>query len=295
MNNSYRMTNRKPAIRQRQTGFFSSTFIGRWLLLMVAGSLAAGTAPAQVVALTNAHAHNDYAHPRPLLDALAHGFTSIEADIHLISDELYVAHDLPQSPQAGTTLKELYLEPLRLHIRQNKGMVYAGHLSPIYLMIDIKSDAEATYRKLVEQLRDYQDILQTKDNEYGLVRVVISGNRAVQAALQDPSRLVSIDGRPEDISRHFNSEYMPIISEHYRKVIHWGGEGEIPAKEFAKLKKLADEVHAQNKKLRLWASPENEKVWEVLLKAGVDFINTDQLDLLEQFLHRKQGKYKATN
>ncbi|MEC4021166.1 hypothetical protein QMK28_34095, partial [Streptomyces sp. H27-D2] len=33
--------------------------------------------------LRRAHAHNDFVHPRPLLDALSHGFASVEADIWL--------------------------------------------------------------------------------------------------------------------------------------------------------------------------------------------------------------------
>ena len=45
--------------------------------------------------LAGAHAHNDYEHPRPLLDALSHGFQSVEADIFLIDDQLLVAHPKP--------------------------------------------------------------------------------------------------------------------------------------------------------------------------------------------------------
>src|SRR4030095_12119754 len=44
--------------------------------------------------LLRAHAHNDYEHTRPLLDALEQGFCSVEADIYLIDGELRVAHDL---------------------------------------------------------------------------------------------------------------------------------------------------------------------------------------------------------
>ena len=33
--------------------------------------------------LGQAHAHNDYYHKRPLLDALSHGFCSVEADVFL--------------------------------------------------------------------------------------------------------------------------------------------------------------------------------------------------------------------
>jgi hypothetical protein len=42
--------------------------------------------------LKHAHAHNDYLHPRPLDDALAHGFTSVEADVFLVDGDLLVAH-----------------------------------------------------------------------------------------------------------------------------------------------------------------------------------------------------------
>ncbi|MEU9588105.1 hypothetical protein AB0D70_32420, partial [Streptomyces werraensis] len=52
------------------------------LVLMAAPASAAGAQP-----LPRAHAHNDYEHDRPLLDALDHGFTSVEADIYLVDGE----------------------------------------------------------------------------------------------------------------------------------------------------------------------------------------------------------------
>ena len=62
--------------------------------------------------LTNVHAHNDYEHTRPLLDALQHGFCSVEADVHLVDGQLLVAHSrLDVNP--GKTLQALYLDPLR--------------------------------------------------------------------------------------------------------------------------------------------------------------------------------------
>ena len=41
-----------------------------------------------------AHAHNDYEHARPLLDALAFGFCSVDADIWLVGGELPVGSTL---------------------------------------------------------------------------------------------------------------------------------------------------------------------------------------------------------
>jgi len=43
--------------------------------------------------LLRAHSHNDYAHTRPLLDALDQGFCSVEADIYLENGQLLVGHD----------------------------------------------------------------------------------------------------------------------------------------------------------------------------------------------------------
>jgi putative flavoprotein involved in K+ transport len=43
------------------------------------------------VPLPNAHSHNDYLRPRPLLDALDQGFCGVEADVFLVDGDLLVA------------------------------------------------------------------------------------------------------------------------------------------------------------------------------------------------------------
>src|SRR2546430_573705 len=68
--------------------------------------------------LTRAHAHNDYEHTRPLLDALDHGFCSIEADIWLVDGKLLVAHERG-NVKPDRTLQALYLDPLRERVRWN--------------------------------------------------------------------------------------------------------------------------------------------------------------------------------
>lgn len=60
--------------------------------------------------LWRAHAHNDYLHTRPLLDALDHRFGSVESDIFLVGKQLLVAHD-PVELDPTRTLESLYLAP----------------------------------------------------------------------------------------------------------------------------------------------------------------------------------------
>ena len=73
-------------------------------LLLIAQS---SPAPRGVVPLLQAHAHNDYLHDRPLLDALDQGFASVEADVFLVGDKLCVAHEadkIAPKPDAAIAL-----------------------------------------------------------------------------------------------------------------------------------------------------------------------------------------------
>ncbi len=237
--------------------------------------------------LAKAHAHNDYEHERPLFDALSHGFTSVEADVHLVEGKLYVSHNHPSKRKNKQQLKALYLEPLKKLVKQNGGSVYPGDEDTFYLMIDLKTEAESTYAALYEQLKAYQSMLTTIENgQYrkGAVTVFLSGNRPIEKVLKEPLVLAALDGRPSDLGKGYTAEVMPVISHQYSKHLKWRGNGAMPEEEWQKLQDLVNQVHHEGKKLRLWASPEKLEVWEKLYEAGVDFINTDQLALLAQFL-----------
>jgi glycerophosphoryl diester phosphodiesterase len=237
--------------------------------------------------LPNAHAHNDYEHNRPLIDALAQGFTSVEADVFLLKDSLYVNHNRPFMCDPARTLENLYLRPLREQIKRQVGQVYKGYNGPFYLFIDLKTEAESTYQALAKTLNRYRDILQictAKKCKPGPVQVILSGNRPIDLLNQQVERLAAIDARPADLDKGFSAQFMPIVSDNYRNHFTWFGQGEMPSTEKEKLQSLVKKVHAEGKKLRLWASPENENVWRALREVGVDLINTDRLEELRAFL-----------
>lgn len=232
-----------------------------------------------------AHAHNDYEHPRPLLDALDQGFGSVEADIHLVGGQLLVAHDLPQT-RPDRTLQALYLDPLRARVRANQGRVYRG--GPTFtLLVDIKGDAEATYRRLREILADYREMLtafQPDRTETGAVTLVLSGNRPWKMAEAESRRWVAIDGRLPDLDTNPSPHLVPLVSDNWRNHFQWNGEGPIPAEEAERLRTLVRRAHEQGRRIRFWAAADRQEVWSAHLAAGVDLINTDQLAALARFL-----------
>jgi hypothetical protein len=253
--------------------------------LFALAGVAAAEGPAAGKPLPRAHAHNDYEHARPLFDALDHGFCSVEADIWLMPEGLLVGHDR-KDLRPDRTLQALYLDPLRQRIQAHGGRVYRDG-PPFYLLIDVKTDAVTTYTALDKVLAKYADILSAAHNgkfDPKAVTVVLSGNRAIEMVAKQPGRYVGIDGRPENLDSNPPAELFPWISANWTLLFRWNGEGPMPAAEKQKLAGLVQRTHEQGRKLRFWATPEKEAVWKELLVAGVDYINTDQLDELQKFL-----------
>jgi glycerophosphoryl diester phosphodiesterase len=233
--------------------------------------------------LAHSHAHNDYEHPRPLSDSLSLGYASIEADVWLVDGELCVAHDRAKV-DPSRRLDNLYLDPLLQRFMQNEGKLYATG-ETLILLVDIKSEAEATYRALQQLLTKYRLMLEVADAKTNpAVKVIVSGNRAIDLIQADKERLVSVDGRLKDLQIKVDPSLMPLISDNYRLHFRYLGSGEISDEERAKLRDYVRLVHQNGAQLRFWGTPENESLWKVLREEQVDFIGTDQLQQLADFL-----------
>lgn len=199
---------------------------------------------------------------------------SVEADIWLIEQELYVSHNKPLHPGPAQSLTAMYLEPLAVWVDQHHGRVYPQSAEPFYLMIDIKANGEAVYPILKKQLQPYRHLL-TGSNPP--LKIFVSGDRPIELIAADPDRWMGIDGRPEDLGKDYPAALMPVISQRYGALVSWKGKEPISEREKEILVQLCQRAHAEGKKVRLWASPENELVWQTLLECGLDLINTDHL------------------
>lgn len=246
---------------------------------------AAALAGDSVTPLPRAHAHNDYEHPRPLLDALEHGFCSVEADIWLQGGELLVAHNRSQLA-TNRSLAGLYLEPLRQRVRQNGGRVFKG--GPEFsLLIDLKTDWKTTYPALRAVLTNYSDILTTFKNgerQPGAVLVVVSGSRSKDMFANEPVRFAAYDGELTDLDSDPPASLVPWVSANWRAHFKWRGTGPIPPDEQKRLDDIIDRAHRQGRKVRFWGAPDVPDFWRAMLTSRVDLINTDKLAELRGFL-----------
>jgi glycerophosphoryl diester phosphodiesterase family protein len=280
-------------VRARAIALFILTVT--FVIAFTAASFASSEAQQSAsLGLERAHAHNDYEHERPLFDALDHNFKSVEADIWLVNGELIIAHDpedVPQAVQEGRTLRSLYLDPLQTVVTQNGGSVYPGDPDYFTLLIDIKSEAASTYLALHEELEGYGGILTKfgpRSVRDGAVTAIVSGNRPRELMQQQRVRYAAYDGRLSDLGVATDQTFVPLISDNWTRNFTWTGDGPMPSKERKKLRSIVETAHANGQRVRFWATPEQspqrEAVWEELLAARVDYINTDHLDALQEFL-----------
>ncbi|RME96170.1 MAG: hypothetical protein D6766_01390 [Verrucomicrobia bacterium] len=260
------------------------------LLVLSLAPAALAADPPDIGLLPRAHAHNDYEHPRPLLDALEQGFGSVEADIHLVDGQLLVAHDRRQT-RPDRTLESLYLAPLRERILAHGGRVHPD-APEFFLLIDFKSDAETTWPVLRELLRRYEGIctrfgpgdrIQTN-----ALTIILSGNSPRALLAKERVRLAAIDGRPPDLEANPPVSLVPWISESWGRLFRWRANGPFPPDEAERLRRFVEQAHAQGRRVRFWGVPDHPIAWQVLWDAGVDWINTDRLADLHRFIRERQ-------
>lgn len=269
--------------------YFHSKLIQLLVLLIIFGAVQLS---AQVIPLPNAHSHNDYFRNKPLKDALRHGFTSVEADVLYIYGKLVVGHGMPdQTFPRLKSLNRLYLKPLWRRWKRCDKEIYKGYKGDFYLWIDIKIYRNQTYRELRDLLYPFREMLNYYENgkfHKGKVTVILSGDRPIEALLNDSLQLMTLDGRPSDLAKNYPSHLMPFISENAEKIAEVDDYSQVDEVAFMKIYKYVNETHAQGKKARLWATPEDENLWKKLLEIKIDLINTDKLSKLQRFLLKQK-------
>ena len=217
---------------------------------------------AQQKATYKVHAHNDYAQEFPFWEAYIGGANSIEVDVFLKNNRLYVTHSENEIKEANT-LEQLYLEPL-------KQLQQEGRLRSLQLLIDIKSGAEVTLKAITKAIEK-----QNLDQVEGL-RFVISGNRPVAEAYSEYPDFIQFDHQNLDDLKSIDLSKVALVSVNYTNYSVWNGFGNMVAPELEKVKEAIAKAHAVNKPFRFWASPDTKIAWTRFANLGVDYINSDK-------------------
>lgn len=239
--------------------------------------------------VNNAHSHNDYAQKIPFWEAYYANFGSIEADVFLVKDKLWVAHS-EKELSSDRTLESLYLDHISKQIKLNKGNIYPDVHNKLQLLIDVKQDYKTTLKALISTLKKYPEITGNSG-----VKIVITGGRPQSGEFKNYPEYLYFDG---DLDKNYTQEELKRIgmfSANLPDLIQWNGKGIPRDEETAKVKKAVEKAHALQKPIRFYGAPDFTNAWVNLMDLGVDYINTDHIPDLKKFMNTiPKNFYKNT-
>lgn len=235
-----------------------------------------------VYTVANVHAHNDYEHNIPFEQAYSLGLGSIEADVLLIRDTLFVAHSEKQINRS-VLFASAYLKKLADSITGNQGYAYSDHSRVLQLLIDIKTDSLKTLEAVIHTLDQYPNIVKNPT-----IRLVITGNQPPPESFSRYPAFLYFDGKLHDKKHLQELNRIELFSANFAKYSKWKGIGDIPLADIAVIKKDIAAAHALHKPFRFWGVPDNRLTWQKMMELGVDYINTDHISTVAQVLNRKK-------
>lgn len=238
----------------------------------------AGCSSSAKYTVANAHSHNDYNRPQPFFNAYSLRYGSIEADIFLDSSgkELLVGHSREEILDNPRTLDSLYLIPLAKEIEQNGGRAYRNSKRVLFLLIDLKTKAHPTLDVLVKKLHQYSELINSN-----AVKIVISGNRPAPEKYADYPSYIWFDGRPAEDYESEALKKVAMISTAYPLK---GLGKSLTEEDENKIRSMIEKAHQLGKPFRFWGTPDNPETWKKMMAWKVDFLNTDKVEELAEFL-----------
>ncbi|HUB62778.1 MAG TPA: phosphatidylinositol-specific phospholipase C/glycerophosphodiester phosphodiesterase family protein [Puia sp.] len=253
----------------------------KWLWLFALPFFLCCSAPGPHYTLANTHSHNDYEQPIPFRTAYNAQFGSIEADVFLVDGRLMVAHDRKELA-LDRTLEEYYVKPLSARVAMNHGHPYADSTRRLQMLIDVKADSTAVLDALIGLLAKYPNLTSTP-----FLTWVISGNRPDPSLYATYPSYIAFDGillhhyPPAALSR------IVMMSDDLHDYTRWNGAGNIPAADRRRILAAIAWSHALHLPVRFWDAPDFPHAWQQLMQLRVDFINTDHIQQLAEYIRTR--------
>lgn len=224
------------------------------------------------------HAHNDYNRNMPFHSASAFEINSIEVDIFMVDNKLYVAHD-KEDIQQHRSFKNMYIHPIKANI---------DSISSLQLLIDIKSYSKELLIVLKYELEEIIEHITSKDQSFkNKITIVLSGDLDKNEIVNEHYPLFYLDGRPSDLNKKQTLQHCKLISDNFKNYCHYKGLGKPPKKEIEALKEIIRKVHDVKMPIRFWDSSNHINVWRLLDMVNVDFISIDDYKNFNNYREKK--------
>ncbi|MFA9389759.1 MAG: hypothetical protein ACERKD_08120 [Prolixibacteraceae bacterium] len=246
----------------------------------------------QVELMPNFVSTQEFETSKDIWPTFTKGVVHYEAQIMYIYGEVYVTSEMPDSANHTLpTFRSTYLLPIYSQYKKNQGKINPNFDDEMYLFVDIKYDPKKTYNKIWEQLSPYHEMLTYRVGPQwheGKLKVVFVGNAPMRTFQQERVCFVAAQGTVADLEKNYDNKVMPLIGIDFEHEVDWNGVGKMPFDKYMAFKEIVRKTHEQGKKVRVFNSPDQEAIWDVLYTAGVDFISGADAEKFHKFLETKK-------
>ncbi|EXJ93442.1 hypothetical protein A1O1_01834 [Capronia coronata CBS 617.96] len=248
------------------------------------------------------HSHNDYWRDVPFYTALSVGAVSVEADVWLYDDTLFVGHE-ESALTPARTLDSLYIQPiLNVLKRENpnsrfvsspptrNGVFDTSSGQTLYLFIDVKTAGNTTWPVVVEALQPLRDAnyLTTWNGTHvtpGPVTVVGTGNTPLDQIQPVQQRDYFFDANLallNDTQANITASVSPVASTQFSRWIGDINGTTFNETQLALVRAHIAEANSRGILARYWDTPAwplstRNAVWTTLIEEGVGLLNADDL------------------
>lgn len=244
-----------------------------------------------------AYSHNDYERREPLAGALALGFRGVEADVVLIGSTLRVGHDRSQA-RRGPSLESTYLAPLRELAARCGRLTSEG--GPFLLTLELKEPHRAAFDSLAALLVRYDDLLAPSVGEPGpsAVQVVLVGWHPPLAEWSAAHELPPAVGVQRLLANLRSARSMAdttrirLVSVNYGKTIARRWRRDASLGDWLRALAVLRQAYPAAR-IRVFNIPADGRIYEQLLKAGVDTEDPARTAAVLERLVRQVGALKT--
>ncbi|OCT52648.1 Altered inheritance of mitochondria protein 6 [Cladophialophora carrionii] len=247
------------------------------------------------------HSHNDYWRDVPFYSALSVGCASIEADVWLYNDTLYVGHETSALTPART-LDSLYIQPLLDTLkRQNpssafvtsptkNGVYDTSSGQTLLLFIDLKTNGTTTWPAVVAALQPlrsagYLTTFNGTGVTVGPVTVIGTGNTPLDQIAPVQQRDYFFDAQLHLLNStqsNITAAISPVASTAFSAQIGAVNGTTFNSTQLATLRSQIALAKSKGILPRYWDTPgwpisTRNAVWGTLLQEGVGLLNADDL------------------
>lgn len=147
---------------------------------------------------------------------------------------------------------------------------------PFLLLVAISDRSEETYAALESALHRFRKALTTYESGEeiaGRCRIVLAGAVPLEAMARQRTRYAFAAAPPATLTQgEYGATLVPLVRARYQDVLDWDGEGPVPEREHLRVQALTTRAHLQGRQVSVHSAPAQPAVWELLLVAGVDYI-----------------------